>query len=221
MKFLWVRCFLVYALLDPFVTYLFTLLTDLDVARDSRKFCPVCGLEKELEYSLFVKGKLNYLCSRECVEILRNERTINCAACSRAISSTCQGYLPNFGDWSCVLCSEQCLLKYETENEPTPKCFECKGDLYGGSRETDPVIYYWQTMEFCSPECIEKLQLDWGRDCSSCKAVVPKPSLGKYSVRFGNVIKQFCLGFCLEEYKKSLKVCTFCQMDLNSKFIGL
>ena len=43
-------------------------------------------------------------------------------------------------------------------------------------------------------------------NCSSCKTEVHHSSLGKYCVRFGSDIKQFCSNVCLEDYKKGLKV---------------
>lgn len=40
-------------------------------------------------------------------------------------------------------------------------------------------------------------------------------SLGKYCVRFGSHIKQFCSNSCLEDHKKGLKVCCYCQKDIS------
>jgi hypothetical protein len=37
---------------------------------------------------------------------------------------------------------------------------------------------------------------------------VAAASMGKYCVRFGSDIKQFCSNPCLEDYKKGLKVCS-------------
>lgn len=34
-------------------------------------------------------------------------------------------------------------------------------------------------------------------------------------MRFGNVVKQFCTMNCLDQYKKGLKVCTYCQQDMS------
>jgi predicted amidophosphoribosyltransferase len=45
-------------------------------------------------------------------------------------------------------------------------------------------------------------------------------SLGKYCVRFGYDIKQFCCSTCLEEFKKGLKVCSYCQKDISSGVEG-
>ncbi len=53
-------------------------------------------------------------------------------------------------------------------------------------------------------------------NCVSCQKAVANPSLGKYCVRFGSNIKQFCSNACLEDTKKSLKVCFYCQRDIIS-----
>jgi hypothetical protein len=51
--------------------------------------------------------------------------------------------------------------------------------------------------------------------CSTCKTSVQTTSLGKYCVRFGSDIKQFCSNKCLEDHKKGLKVCCYCQKDIS------
>ena len=52
-------------------------------------------------------------------------------------------------------------------------------------------------------------------NCTSCQKEVQSSSLGKYCVRFGCDIKQFCSNVCLEDYKKGLKVCSYCQKDIS------
>lgn len=42
-----------------------------------------------------------------------------------------------------------------------------------------------------------------------------RASLGKYCVRFGYDMKQFCSAHCLEDFKKGLKVCSYCQKDIS------
>jgi hypothetical protein len=65
-----------------------------------------------------------------------------------------------------------------------------------------------------------KYQKEIGSVCASCSAEVRPNSLGKYCVRFGNDIRQFCSSHCLEEYKKGLKVCSYCQQDMSSESDG-
>ena len=52
-------------------------------------------------------------------------------------------------------------------------------------------------------------------NCSTCNKTVQDSQLGKYCVRFGANIKQFCSNVCLDEYKKGLKVCCYCQKDIS------
>jgi len=61
-----------------------------------------------------------------------------------------------------------------------------------------------------------KYQTALGSHCANCKGSVQAASLGKYCVRFGYDIKQFCCSTCLEEFKKGLKVCSYCQKDISS-----
>lgn len=62
---------------------------------------------------------------------------------------------------------------------------------------------------------IAKYQKKIGSNCSNCSVEVRANCLGKYCVRFGYDIRQFCSSVCLEEYKKGLKVCCYCQKDIS------
>lgn len=74
----------------------------------------------------------------------------------------------------------------------------------------------WETMEFCNEECLGKFQTKYGSYCRNCNGSVQAVSLGKYCVRFGYDVRQFCCSTCLEEFKKGLKVCSYCQKDISS-----
>lgn len=74
----------------------------------------------------------------------------------------------------------------------------------------------WETMEFCNEECLGKFQNKYGSYCRNCNGSVQAVSLGKYCVRFGYDVRQFCCSTCLEEFKKGLKVCSYCQKDISS-----
>ena len=171
--------------------------------------CLICGQNQEIRYKVNLNGKSHKCCSWECVQTLKN--TDCCQVCSSPITRGTQGFRPNFGGQKTSLCSEECLLKYEVQEQPNTQCFTCRKPLL-----KNKVIFYWQTMEFCSAACVQSRQLVFGSKCAQCQTVVNRQSLGKYSVRFGDIIKQFCVGTCLEIFKKSLKVCAFCQKDLKS-----
>lgn len=73
----------------------------------------------------------------------------------------------------------------------------------------------WETMDFCNQICLGQYQSIIGASCTTCHSPVNTTSLGKYCVRFGYEIRQFCRAGCLEDYKKGLKVCSFCQKDIS------
>ncbi|KAK5650047.1 hypothetical protein RI129_001076 [Pyrocoelia pectoralis] len=91
------------------------------------------------------------------------------------------------------------------------KCAECQKEL-----ALNEVHLSWQTMEFCKELCLSKYQKKVGSKCSNCDTIVRTNCLGKYCVRFGYNIRQFCSSVCLEEFKKGLKVCSYCQKDMSS-----
>lgn len=73
----------------------------------------------------------------------------------------------------------------------------------------------WETMDFCNEICLGRYQNKIGSRCANCKNTVQHTSLGKYCVRFGYDIRQFCNSGCLEEFKKGLKICCYCQRDIS------
>lgn len=53
-------------------------------------------------------------------------------------------------------------------------------------------------------------------NCASCKVQVQVAFVGKYCVRFGASIKQFCSNKCLEDHKKGLKVMNLSDVKKNA-----
>lgn len=94
----------------------------------------------------------------------------------------------------------------------TRKCASCKKTI-----ENIETNLTWEIMDFCNEFCLTKYQKEIGSFCASCEGDVKSNSLGKYCVRFGNDIKQFCSGVCLEKYKKGVKVCSYCQEDMSGE----
>ncbi|KAL0275450.1 UNVERIFIED_CONTAM: hypothetical protein PYX00_003289 [Menopon gallinae] len=140
---------------------------------------------------------------------------VQCGEVKTAKSELIQGGRTN------QLCSEQCYNCYMKgsqsdvadviSGEYKRKCSQCHGQI-----TADENTLSWETMDFCNEECLGKYQTDLGSRCANCKGSVPSASLGKYCVRFGFDIKQFCTSSCLEEFKKGLKVCSYCQKDIST-----
>lgn len=90
------------------------------------------------------------------------------------------------------------------------KCYQCTVQL-----NLDDKNLTWETMDFCNEVCLGRYQNKIGARCANCKNLVTHTSLGKYCVRFGYDIRQFCNSGCLEEFKKGLKICCYCQRDIS------
>lgn len=78
----------------------------------------------------------------------------------------------------------------------------------------------WETMEFCDEKCLGAYQAANGSHCVQCRKVVSVNSMGKFCVRFGFTICQFCSAGCLETYKKALKTCSYCQQTIGKQNKG-
>ena len=73
----------------------------------------------------------------------------------------------------------------------------------------------WETFDFCDAKCLGLYQNLIGATCTSCNNAVTLPCIGKFCVRFGFDLKQFCCSGCLDVYKKALKQCALCLLDLS------
>ncbi|XP_018044406.1 PREDICTED: zinc finger MYM-type protein 3 [Atta colombica] len=129
-----------------------------------------------------------------------------------------------FGTENHFVCSKTCkalfkaanskvinILTEDTSSKREKRCASCLLIIDA----KDERNLSWETMEFCNEECLGKFQRKYGSYCKNCNGTVQAVSLGKYCVRFGCDVRQFCCSTCLEEFKKGLKVCSYCQKDIS------
>lgn len=90
------------------------------------------------------------------------------------------------------------------------RCAQCFSDIFLDERNLQ-----WETMDFCNESCLGLYQSTIGAACTTCQSAVSMTSMGKYCVRFGFELRQFCRSNCLDVFKKGLKVCSHCQKDIN------
>ncbi|XP_008560726.1 zinc finger MYM-type protein 3 [Microplitis demolitor] len=121
-------------------------------------------------------------------------------------SSACQSTYASTNNLATDIPSDGANSKYEK------RCANCLLIV----ETNDERNLSWETMEFCNEECLGKFQTKYGSYCRNCNGNVAAMSLGKYCVRFGYDVRQFCCSTCLEEFKKGLKVCSYCQKDISS-----
>lgn len=112
---------------------------------------------------------------------------------------------------------EQRLATLDREASFSRRCAQCYSDVL----LNEPNLQ-WETMDFCNESCLGQYQQAIGAACQSCQNAVSVASMGKYCVRFGFELRQFCRSACLDTFKKGLKVCSYCQLDIakNDEFLA-
>ncbi|XP_047507986.1 zinc finger MYM-type protein 3 isoform X1 [Pieris napi] len=194
----------------------------LDEKKNENVECINCQNVGTCEFSATRYGEAMYLCSSQCLKNfnkLENGRySINkTAQVTRAnppllklkvISNATDKYL---GEAYKIQAKTPASLQTAREERDRTflricrNCFKILNDK----------MLTWETMDFCNKVCLGRHQNKIGSKCAYCKNSVPHPSLGKYCVRFGYDIRQFCNSRCLEEFKKGLKICCYCQRDIS------
>lgn len=167
-----------------------------------REVCKQCGNDGEC-FVVYGKDNQMYFCNESC-----------CHGFFKVAKRTDDGSVSDTEGSGGVTTKFKVSRDKNAIREPlvyVRKCFECKKTLNPDERNLT-----WECMEFCNEDCLGKFQNQVGAKCANCKDAVPFPSLGKYCVRFGYDIRQFCCSACLEDFKKGLKVCSYCQKDISS-----
>lgn len=203
-------------------------------SKKSGNTCAVCSAAKGLRYQVLYQGKTQFLCSDDCFKAFRSMQKLapkkpaterdTCAQCQKE-HAVATGFYSSFGPCK-PLCSADCLRKHNKAHSPKRQCAQCQTavELSAAAEQQQgrppSGFLVWETMEFCGEECLRQYQSANGSRCSHCSTPVNQLSLGKYCVRFGADIRQFCSGKCLEEFKRGLKVCCLCQKDLSKQKEG-
>ncbi|CAH0402350.1 unnamed protein product [Chilo suppressalis] len=200
--------------------------------------CSVCNDTKLCEFSMTRYGEYKIICSHSCVKTLNNSENgryvIKRKRSQRKIVSVPTVSVPT------VTTSNPPLLKLKVISNATDKYLDEAYKIQAktpamvqAAREErertflrrcthcvlilqmDEKLLTWETMDFCDEVCLGRYQNKIGSRCANCQKGVQHTSLGKYCVRFGYDIRQFCNSGCLEEFKKGLKICCYCQRDIS------
>ncbi|VEN41958.1 unnamed protein product [Callosobruchus maculatus] len=163
--------------------------------KEDLEICTKCRLKRKAMYYYSQDGVTLYICDDNCLSNLKESSP------TKIVCNWEEGSLR--------------VKNFTTAAKEPPlafvrKCASCE-------KVTDDIEnnLTWEIMDFCDEHCLTKYQKEIGSHCSTCKGEVKSNSLGKYCVRFGNDIRQFCTSICLEKYKKGLKVCSYCQQDMS------
>ncbi|XP_022815319.1 zinc finger MYM-type protein 3-like isoform X2 [Spodoptera litura] len=192
--------------------------------------CYVCNVHKSCSYSLNRYGENLLVCENACIKTLngkengrymiKKKRTPRKQPSTqpqnppllklKVISNATDKYLDEAYKIQAKTPAMVQAAREERERSFIRKCNQCQIIL-----NIDEKLLTWETMDFCGELCLGRYQNKIGARCANCKNNVQHTSLGKYCVRFGFDIRQFCNWSCLEEFKKGLKICCYCQRDIS------
>ncbi|KAM3961206.1 LOW QUALITY PROTEIN: zinc finger protein without children [Aphomia sociella] len=197
--------------------------------------CFVCNQMKKCSFSVVRYGTHHLICECDCIKTLNNLEHFRYAVKNKryarktpqqtqsnppllklkVISNATDKYLDEAYKIQAKTPGMVQAAREERERTFIRKCVHCTLIL-----DVDDKIVTWETMDFCDEKCLGRYQNKIGSRCANCKNVVLHTSLGKYCVRFGYDIRQFCNSGCLEEFKKGLKICCYCQRDISAGHQG-
>ncbi|XP_035452613.2 zinc finger MYM-type protein 3 isoform X5 [Spodoptera frugiperda] len=191
--------------------------------------CYVCKVHKSCIFSLNRYGEHLLVCENACIKTLngkedgrymiRKKRILRRQPTQpqnppllklKVISNATDKYLDEAYKIQAKTPAMVQAAREERERTFIRKCNQCQIIL-----NIDEKLLTWETMDFCGELCLGRYQNKIGARCANCKNNVQHTSLGKYCVRFGFDIRQFCNWSCLEEFKKGLKICCYCQRDIS------
>ncbi|XP_049693783.2 zinc finger MYM-type protein 3 isoform X2 [Helicoverpa armigera] len=192
--------------------------------------CFVCDEHKKCAYSLARYGEVRFVCENSCIKslnglengryLIKKKRMPRKQQPTqpqnppllklKVISNATDKYLDEAYKIQAKTPAMVQAAREERERTFIRKCNQCSLVL-----ASDEKILTWETMDFCDGMCLGRYQNKIGARCANCKNAVQHTSLGKYCVRFGFDIRQFCNWACLEEFKKGLKICCYCQRDIS------
>lgn len=191
--------------------------------------CLICDEVKSCGFSLLRYGEQHHLCNHACIKALnsRENGRYNIKKLRlkkktappppktpmlklKVISNATDKYLDEGYKIQAKTPDMVQAAREERERSFLRRCSQCTLIL-----NMDEKVLTWETMDFCDEICLGRFQNKIGSRCANCKSHVQHTSLGKYCVRFGYDIRQFCNSGCLEEFKKGLKICCYCQRDIS------
>ncbi|XP_063697034.1 zinc finger MYM-type protein 4 isoform X1 [Culicoides brevitarsis] len=178
--------------------------------------CSQCEESKVCKFVVQQEDEKIFLCEDECLNNLLEEqadriRVKRARVRETPASQEAMEVDPEANKFNARTEEEAETARVERENSFVRRCAQCANDI-----QLDPRTLNWEAMDFCNEQCLSAYQNVIGATCTTCSSPVPATSLGKYCVRFGFEVRQFCRSECLNEYKKGVKVCTYCQMDIGA-----
>lgn len=192
-----------------------SIIKEIDETEEDLK-CIECQESKKCKYKFTHDGEEDpsYICNEECLNLLVDKNPENFTVTRRSVrvrelpkrQPTEEQEIPKI---IARTDAEAEAAKSDRDRSFLRRCAQCSELVDFTSRAIQ-----WETFDFCDEKCLGTYQNLIGATCTTCNTTVALASIGKFCVRFGFDIKQFCSSACLDVYKKALKQCTLCLRDL-------
>lgn len=207
------------------------LIEELTAETEVAERCLQCTEEKKCKFTFKHDNDDLYVCQSSCLNLLMAEQSDRFRTRRQSVrvrdlprrapperlvvndAPTADATLATSGDGDKIVArteEEIKMAQIDREASFIRRCAQCFSEISIG-----PQSLQWETMDFCNESCLGQYQTSIGAACTSCQNAVSVASLGKYCVRFGFEVRQFCRSGCLDVYKKGLKVCSHCQNDVS------
>nr|XP_022917204.1 zinc finger MYM-type protein 3-like [Onthophagus taurus] len=167
------------------------------INEEDYKECMECNKKEVPKYSCTISEKKRYICNENCLKVLKEKKAGKLIIRDLRVRTFA-------------------VVSDESGKENDNNCTFC-------NKPISTILYFnYNCMNFCTKDCLGDFQRQLGSNCYQCKLEVPETLLGKYCVRFGTEIKQFCKNSCLWEHKRGQMFCTVCQAIVSDNtFHGL
>lgn len=196
---------------------------EISETKESKK-CVQCGDNKCCQFRFQQDDEEIFICNENCVNLMMKEQPDRFRLKRRSVRVRDLPKRAGIGSATintteAVVEQPKIIARTEIEAESARldrdasfmrRCAQCFATVVPNDRSL-----LWETLDFCNETCLGLYQNIIGAACTTCQNAVSMQSLGKYCVRFGYEIRQFCQSSCLDEFKKGLKVCSYCQKDIS------
>ncbi|XP_017092048.2 zinc finger MYM-type protein 3 isoform X1 [Drosophila bipectinata] len=194
---------------------------DDDAASEKTQACLQCKEEKRCKYFIKQDQDCFYICNDDCFNLLNAEepdkfklkrhsiRVRNIGATTLQPQQNSPGKRAESSVVARTLAEAEAARLDRIESFRR-RCADCEAEINVNEKQL-----IWETMDFCNEVCLGSYQRTIGSSCETCKEEVSSTALGKYCVRFGFDVRQFCCAGCLNTFKKGLKTCSCCQKDIS------
>lgn len=179
---------------------------------ETERSCYQCDEEKICQFSIQQDDEKLWVCEDVCLNLLLSEQPERVKMKQAALRvRNLPQEPPTVPTDKFTARTEEEAEQQRVERQQTfeRRCSQCCEVIPLG-----PKTLYWETMDFCNEQCLGYYQNMIGATCITCTSAVPPAAMGKYCVRFGFEVRQFCCAVCLDRFKKSLKCCAYCQNDI-------